>query len=311
MRRTHRVPFLTLMLIGWLGAAAAWAEVQFEPTPVTIASRETSVTIELSESGAPVSAHRIGSVRLTIDGHDYGHMVRVDRRAGVLRLTPTASMEIGTYQLEVSIGGRITSIPVYVTLEDEPTSLSSRAREQGLTEMDIRHQLGLYTEGRATVSIEMPEWFYLGKRIDLNMPTPANSSYHWYVNGELEDSGRGPHTFTFPLTTAGTYDFHYIETSPEGKLIESIAKTEAREESAVEIRTEPNRPVRLIGPPGYAGYTWLIESDFISEEIEFLHLFPDPGEYRVACIATGNEDIPDEAFRKVLFHVLVQSAPQR
>lgn len=301
-----RLSLVVLLLAGLVAGSAAIADLSVEPSPVTVESRDEPVIISVMDGPASVAVNRIGSVRFRVGPHDYSHMVRVEPVGGKVRLSPTAAMEIGTYDLSLNINGRPITIPVQVTLEDEPTSLSSRASQQGLTEMDIRHQLGLYTEGRQSVSIDMPEWFYVGKRITFNMPTPAEASYEWYVNGALEKSGSGPHAFTYPLTTADQYDFRYVETSPRGAVIEARARTQAREEPPVEAEVARNRTVRLTGPSGYAAYTWLVGGEFQGEGRDFAYRFSEPGAYRVTCIATDNPSIADEAFRQVIFRVTVQ-----
>lgn len=300
-----------VLLILALAPSVAQADVSFEPSPVLITSREKPVSLNVFKDGAPVAAHRLGSIGFRVGSHDYSNMIKVERSDGSLRLIPTDSMEIGTYDLVVFIDGSPARAQVRVTLDEEPTSLSARAREQGLTEMDIRHQLGLYTEGRQSVSIELPEWFYVGKRISLNMPTPAAAAYEWYVNGELEDSGSGAHTFTFPLTAPGRYDFRYVETVPGGSIIDSRAHTEAREEPPIAVQDEPGRAVQLAGPRDYTSCTWLVDGEYVSEGMTFVHRFPQPGEYRVTCIATGNETIEDEIFRMVIFEVTIDSIHRR
>jgi hypothetical protein len=298
--------FLCSLLVALTICAPQAVAIEINPPIVVMSSSDASVEVNLSVNGKPVAAAAIGPVRLLASGHNYTHMMRIERFDGKLRMTPTSSAEIGTYDLEVVVDGARASAQVQVTLDDEPNSLANRAREQGLTEMDIRHQLGLYTEGPQSVKIELPEWYYLGKQVRLNVPTPADASYQWYVNGQLEHSGSGPHTFVYPLTEPVSYEFQYIETHPDGVTIESRAQTEAREEPPVPIAVDRSRAVHLVGPPDYSGYIWLINGEFHSEDAAFIHRFSEAGQYRVECIATGNDAMTDEAFRKVLFLVSVQ-----
>lgn len=250
------MPTMSRTVFRWAVAAAAlfggavYAEIGFEPSPIVITSRNEPVTVRIVDDGAPVAAGRIGGIRLRIEHRDYSKMMEAGRSDGMLRLTPTPILEIGTYDLDVFIDGRAATMPVVVTLEDEPSSLSRRAFDQGLTELDIRHQLGLYTEGRESVVIDLPEWMYVGKRISLRMPTPAGAAYQWHVNGEPDAQGVGAHTFTYPLTQPGRYSFRYVETGPHGAVIEAAAQTEAREEPPVAVRGGRSDAVRLAGPEG-------------------------------------------------------------
>lgn len=286
-------------------AALPEGDVTFEPPTAVVRSMEEPVDVRITRNGTPVSAGAIGAVRLLVEDHDYSRMLRVERVEGGLRLTPTPLVEIGTYDLVVEVDGAQHAAEVRVTLDEDPNSLANRARAQGLTELDVRHQLGLYTEGPKSVRIDLPEWYYVGKRVQLNMPTPTVASYEWYVNGNAEARGTGPHRFEYPLTAPGTYDFRYVETHSDSGTIESRAQTEAREEPLVPVTGNVGRAVRLVGPAGYTGYTWLIDGEYAAETREFAHRFSETGEYEVTCIATGNAAVEDEAFRKVRFGVVM------
>lgn len=286
-------------------AGTAAGQVVFDPPLLMIDSRAETSFVNITRDGSPVSANSIGGTRFLVGDSDYGHMIRIDRGAGGVSITPTNSIEIGTYDLEIEVSGVPTRLPVRVTLSEDPESLANRAKAQGLTELDIQHQLGLYTEGRQSVRIDLPEWYYLGKIVSLNMPTPAGVAYEWHVNGELESSGLGPHTFTYPLTNPGPHEFRYVEKHPGGGMLETMAHTEAREEAPVATSVAAGREIQLVGPPGYTSYTWLVDDVLISEASTLRHRFREPGEYVAACIASGNPGVADEAFRKVTFLVRV------
>lgn len=280
--------------------------VEFSPSPVVFEAIATPVTVTITQNGGPLPAGSIGRVRFLIEGRDYSHMMRIEVVPVGLRLRPTRTLEIGTYQVEVTIAGRAVVLPAIATLTGEADSIANRAKAQGRSEAEILRELGLYTEGRESVNIALPEFYYVGKQVRIDMDTPEGAAYSWSVNGESAAQGQGAHEFTFVLRAAGPYEFVYTETPPGKSRIEARARTEAREEDPVAVTVTRGRRLRLSAPTGYAGYSWLIDGQPFAEGPEFLHAFMEPGDYRVECVATGNAANQDEAFRGIVYLVTVK-----
>lgn len=279
--------------------------VEFSPAPVVFTSLTTPVTVSITDNGAPVPQSAIGAVRFLIEGKDYSRMMQVARIPGGLRLTPTATLEIGTYELEVVVNGKTVICPARATLVDEPDSMENRVRAQGRSEAEIRRELGQFATGHARIALTLPASYQVGHQMRIAMDAPASSSYEWLVNGESVEKGQGPHEFVYTFRAAGAYEFLYRETGAGGTA-EARAQTQARDADAVPVSVRRGYPVDLTGPEGYAAFTWMVDGEFAGEARTFTYRAGGPGEHRIECIATGNDAIPNEGFRKVVYAVTVR-----
>lgn len=299
------------MRSGWLGtgllllALTPAHSVEISPDRIVIASRSQPEQLRITDQGRPVSRSAIGSVQFMVDGHSYGHMIDVERIDGGLIVRPTEDLEIGTYDLQITVGKVREHVEVVATLTNDPDSIEQRAAAEGITPEQLRQRLGLYRTGRHSLRIDVADAYTIGRRIRFDMPAPDHVRYEWHVNGEAVDSGYGPHVFEYTFRRPGEYRFEYFESGPDGSRARAAATTRAREPAAQVVEAAPDQPVRLLGPAGFSEYMWLINGEIVSGERDLERAFEAPGSYRVECVATGAaaEHI---AFQKAVYEVVVR-----
>lgn len=293
-----------MLVTAALGAPAAAVEIA--PSVVVLTSRAQSELLTVTDRGEPVPASSIGAVQFLVGDHAYNHMINVERTDGGIILRPTEELEIGTYTLQVAVGGTRVAAEVRATLVNEPDSIESRAAQEGLTPEQYRRQLGLYRTGRQAVEIVLPEWYYVGRQVRFEMPAFEQATYEWRVNGEIVESGSGPHVFSFTFRRPGEYRFEYVERLPNGETVHSTAVTHARDPEPATVHVDEGGAVHLQGPRGFANYTWLVDGVAVSEAADLTHTFERPGDYQVECIASGGSSPESTAFQKVIYRVIVR-----
>lgn len=290
-----------LLVVVQSGAAA----VEISPSTVTITSREQAELLTITDRGQPVPASSIGSVQFLVDDHAYGHMVEIERVDGGLILRPTPELEIGTYELRVTVGNSRAVARVVASLEHYPDSLEARAAAEGVTPDEFRRRLGLYSTGRHVLQIDLPESYQLGRQVRFDIPAPERARYEWRVNGEAVESGYGPHVFEYTLRRPGEYRFEYVEQNLSGGTVHASAVTQAREPEPRVVDLSKDRAVHLLGPTGFSEYMWLIDGQIVSEQPDLTWDFDRTGRYRVECIASGANQSENIAFEKVIYEVIV------
>lgn len=297
--------------IAWLSGmllaitASAYA-VEIAPSTIVITSREQTEKVVITERGRPVPASSIGSVQFLVDNHNYIHMIEVDRVAGGIVVRPTKDLEIGTYELRVTVGSSRVSATVLATLVHDPDSIQSRAAALGITADELRRQMGLYTTGRQSMQLDFAEWYPVGRRVRIEIPAPERARYEWRLNGESIDSGYGPHVFEYTLRRPGPHRFEYIETDPGGATVRTEAVTTVGEPETRLVNLAAKQSVHLLGPEGFTEYTWLIDGEIVSDGMDLTQSFSRPGEYRVECIASGHVTAEDVAFEKATYRIVVR-----
>lgn len=288
-------------------SAISSTAVEISPSTVIVASRDQAELLTITDHGRPVPAPEIGSIQFLVGDHSYGHMIDVERVDGGLIVRPTPDLEIGTYDLRVTVGSSRVVATVIATLEQYPDSIENQATAEGLTPEEFRRKLGLYSTGRHIVRIELPEQYEIGRIVRLNVPAPERVRYEWRVNGEIITSGYGAHLFEHTLRRPGEYRFEYLEQNFDGGSIHATAVTRAVEPDPRVVELTTNRAVLLLGPVGFSEYVWFVDGKFLSEQQDLTREFETPAEYRVECIATGDTREQNLAFQKVAYRVIVRS----
>lgn len=284
----------------------AAAAVEVSPGTLVIHSREQAEMLTITDGGNPVPKTSIGTVRFLVDDHEYGHMIEVERMDGGLVVRPTPELEIGTYELQITVGNERVRCNVVANLGDDPDSIENRAGAAGLTADQYRRELGLYKTGRHTLQLDLPEWYYVGRQVRFEIPAPQTARFEWRVNGEVVETGYGPHTFEYTLRRAGGYRFEYLEGDSGGWSVYANADTQAREPEPRVVVLEKDQAVHLLGPAGFNDYIWLVDGEAVSTSPDLTRTFETPGIYRAECIASGGSPTDDVAFQKAIYEIRVR-----
>ncbi|MEA3366371.1 MAG: hypothetical protein U9Q79_12090, partial [Candidatus Hydrogenedentes bacterium] len=163
--------------------SAGAAELKADPDVLVFHRTDQSITTTLTRDGGPLPAGEIGEIKLWASGHDYDEMFGYDRADGALTLTPTKYCEVGSYDLVVKTSGGNLKLLVYTPLDEMPGTLQKVATSMGITIEELRKRMGLVSSlGRRDVSISLPEVYYEGQALELELEDIEGATHTWKIN---------------------------------------------------------------------------------------------------------------------------------
>ena len=274
-----RLPKRWLAAMALVVAPAALA-VEAVPNTIEIKTADQPVTIGVTHNGTPVPAASISSVKLFVEKHDYDHMITVEKADGAVTIRPTEALELGHYDLAINTAQGEVRIPVTALQGIADEGLEARAKRQGVTVDEIRAQLGIsQSVGQERIELNLPNVYYVGQMLKMDMELRAGRTGAWWVNGEAAGAPGGSVNYAFDQV--GVYDFAYIE--KEGDRTVGVAM------DTVNVVAEPSIPVSvntgvkqtLNGPEGYGKYTWKLDGVESGTGPTWTATFESPGTRRV------------------------------
>ena len=229
MWREDRVRWLAsrilAMVILAMGAAAL-AEVTADPASIIFKSVKDRFSIKLTANGKPLPAGNIRGWRFVAADHGYKHMIRCEKKDGSLDVTASPTMEVGTYDFIIDTKAGGAKVNVTVTFAEEKDIVQQEAAKKGESIEQAKIALGLAKEGqRGTVTITLPNEYFVGQTMTLTMPVIENHSYTWAINGVAIESGVGKNTFSYTFAKEGDYTLQYTEKVGNATVAKAEAKT--------------------------------------------------------------------------------------
>jgi len=308
-----RIAAACAALVLLLPAAQTSAAVIADPPSVVFTAPSQTARISLTADGVPVPSADVRAWRFLASSHDYHHMLRLDAVAGGVDITPSPTMEVGSYDLQIETAGGSVSVRVVASLSEVPDIVERTAQLTGQSERQIEERMGLLTPiRRESVQIALPPVFYEGETLNVSVAnTPvAGRNYVWFLNGavvaEGPDKNRLVHTFNEP----GEFVLTYIETEiSDGKVV-AVARTSAHTRVVpvppVPTDVAAGTKVEFLPPSGYQSHGWGIDGTSVSSEPVLRHVFNTPGNYVVECLATAPVDPAAQQFMRIRYNVTVR-----
>lgn len=302
-RRFQTDGVLCAVLVCLAAAAPGYAAVTADPAQATFTSPRQSVVITLTADGAPIPADEIRSWQLLASGHDYKHMLDVEKREGALKIAPSSTIEVGSYDLNIETARGAVMVRVFAPLSDLPDIVEKRAALTGESESRIKEKLGLQTDlGRGETVISLAPVYYEGQTLELTMPAVAGCGYAWFMNGEVVAEGPGENSLSHTFMHPGEYVLTFIETRAAAGGAEctqrAVAHTRVVPVPPVPTEVPVNAEITFLPAPGYAKHAWSLDGQAVSTGAVLKHTFSEPGSHTIECVASSPDRGPVQGFMR-------------
>ena len=315
MKQRNRVRangFVYAFLILSLSATVSYGAVTADPAKATFTSLQQSATIKLTNDGAPIPAKDIGGWQFIVSGHDYKHMLNVKKMDGALEISPSTTMEVGSYDLNIETEEGPVVVRVFAPLSDLPNVIEKTAELTGQSDQRIKEKLGMVTAtGREDIQIDLPPVYYEGQTLNLTMPLQPGHSCAWFMNGSLVAEGPEQNALSYTFEEPGEFVLTYIETEQsDGKTIalgRARAYTRVVLMPGIPVETAVNAETAFAPPPGYLKHVWRIDGQEVSTEPTLRQTFPAAGTYTVECMSTSPDGEPAQGFLRIRYITTVNS----
>lgn len=300
-----------LALVAVAGMAAARAQVVAQPSEITFTRSDQTHQVSLTHEGKPLTEAEIGASKIYIEKNDYDEFFTIRKGAGVLTITPTAQVELSTYEWVIQTTYGPVTVRVLTPLQDDPNSIENRAKQLGITVEELKIRLGLFTKGpREDVTLMLPGTYYTGQSLKVSMDKKPGRTYTWRVNNQVVAEGPDANTLNYTFTQAGPQIIEYTASENGGVVASAIASTnvvalEGGATLAPAASLAPATIVVLRAPDGYTKYVWKADGKVLQEGAELRHDFGKPGSYLVVLEAGQPvlEGLP--ATKSTEYHVVV------
>jgi hypothetical protein len=300
------------LMILCLPAAVSHGAVTAEPAKATFTSPQQSAIIKLTNDGAPIPAKDIRGWRFIASDHDYKHMLTVEKTDGALKIAPSATMEVGSYDLNIeTVQGKV-SVQVFAPLSDVPSVVEKMASLTGLSEKKVKEKLGMIAAfEREDTQIDLPPVYYEGQTLELTMAAKPGHVSSWFINGDPVAEGPDQNALAYTFKEPGEYVVNYIESRSENGEIKSatraVARTRVVPMPSVPTEVAVNTEMEFAPPPGYQKHFWLIDDQKVSTEPTLKHTFREPGTHTVECLASAPIQGPAQGFLRLRYNAVVKA----
>lgn len=298
------ITFLCLLPTLSYGAVTA------DPATATFTSPQQSVIINLTNNGVPIPEKDISGWQLFASDHDYRHMLTVETMDGALKIAPSKTLEVGSYDLNIETAEGSVIVHVFAPLSDLPDIVSKTAAITGLSEQKIREKLGMTNElGRDQIQLELPPVYYEGQTLELSMPLSTGREAFWFVNGDPVTGATGQNSLVYTFSEPGEYVVIYIETkATDGKtsiLARGRAYTRVVSMPATQTEVTVNTEIEYLPPAGYRNHVWRIDGQEFSIQPVLKYSFKEPGVHTVECLASSPIEGPAQGFSRIRYNTIV------
>lgn len=293
---------LAAMVIALAPAAMA---LEATPNPIEIKTADQSVTIALTDKGAPVPAADISSVKLYVDDHDYDHMITVVKADGSITIRPTEALELGHYDLAIKTSHGEMRVPVTALQGVADEGLEARAKRQGVTVEEIKKQLGIsQAVGQDRITLGLSQVYYTGQSLKISMEPKSGRAGTWMVNGVAVVAQGASLNYTFEQP--GVYDFAYVEKEGERTVGVGLGTASVVAEPAIPVSVKAGVKQTLLGPEGYGSYAWKLDGAEAGKGSSWTGTFAAPGTHVVTLRAESPRDANAQNFRDLSYAITVQ-----
>jgi hypothetical protein len=286
MRETkQRIKAAVAVMAAALLIPATAGALTAEPATVTFHAQDDTVTITLRDNGAALNGAAVTGWKLMASGHDYNHMLDVQKTADGLVVSPTNDLEMGTYDLVVSTRAGSATVDVRAPLTELKSIVDEMAAKWGISTAEAKDRLGMKTTpGTAEVDITVPATYYEGQSLSLDVPMVDNE-LRWLVNGKVVEEGPGATSLAYTFEETGNYVIT-VQVLEDGTIVGSDSVwTTVAPRPAVAWSVRPGREFTLDAPFGYATYMWKVDGEVVGTGRTLTHRFQTPGTYDVTCKA--------------------------
>ena len=302
---TGRTVLLLAALLLALPSARA-AMVTATPDTVTFDNAAVSAAVALAADGVPIPAAEIRGFRLLVGGSDYSHMLRFSKADGAVTISPSPTVEVGSYDLVISTGRGEARVRVYTPLGEHPSSLEVLAQKLGMTVEELKNRSGKSgSMARQQLQLDLPPLYHTGQTLALDMGASPEVLAVWEVNREKVSEGAGAGRLEYLFREPGAYLFTYTE-SRDGVVVASVSGlVEVVDEPVIKTETAAKTQYGLNAPEGYRKNTWTLDGQAVSATPKFEQTFEAPGEHIIILLqeepASGNPG----GFRKIRWQLTV------
>ena len=224
----HTSGAVCALMVLCLSATLSYGAVTADPAKVTFTAPQQSATITLTKDGAPIPAKDIRGWQFLASGHDYKHMLDVEKMDGALKIAPSKTLEVGSYDLNIETAQGSVIVQVFAPLSDLPDIVEKMESLTGLSEKKVKEKMGLTTPaGREETKIALAGVYYEGQTLELSMPVTPGRAYAWFMNGDLVAEGPHQNTLSYTFKEPGEYVLTYIETEKKDGKMATVARTTA------------------------------------------------------------------------------------
>ncbi|MFO7973530.1 MAG: hypothetical protein R6V12_02730 [Candidatus Hydrogenedentota bacterium] len=302
---------LSLALLAFLGMAggaipATAAELKAEPEVLVFHRTDQSATTTLTRDGEPLPANEIGEIKLWASGHDYKEMFRYDKAEGALTLTPTQYCEVGSYKLVIKTSSDNLTLQVYTPLDEMPGTLQKMAASMGVTVEELREQMGLVTSlGRMDVSIALPEVYYEGQALELELKDIEGAIHTWKINGTVVKKGPDATSLFYVFPKPGLVVLEYTATREGQTVAAAKASTIVVKVPPIQWKVPRNVEFTLHATPGYSTYSWMVNGKPAGQGKALRYTFQEAGPATIECLCEEPTSGPKGTFLRITYKVTV------
>ncbi|MBI5092537.1 MAG: hypothetical protein HZB26_08860 [Candidatus Hydrogenedentes bacterium] len=301
-----------VLMVMCLSATLSYGAVTADPASATFTSPQQSATIKLTAAGAPIPAKDIRSWQFLASGHDYKHMLSVEKMDGALKIAPSKTLEVGSYDLNIETAQGSVIVQVLAPLSDVPDVVEKMAALTGQSEKKIEEKMGLATAtSRSEIKIDLPPVYYEGQTLELTVPAKPGPGHAcvWFMNGDSVAEGPERNSLTYTFKEPGEYVLIYIETAKENDKTVAVARAKAHTRvvpvPGVSTEVAVNTETEFTTPPGYQKYVWRIDGKEVSREPALKHTFKEAGVHTVECLASSPDKGPAQGFLRTRYNTTV------
>lgn len=293
-----------------LSPTLSYAAVTADPATATFTSPQQSVVINLTNDGAPIPKKDIAGWQLFASGHDYRHMLTVEAMDGALKIAPSTTLEVGSYDLNIETTAGAVIVRVFAPLSDLPDIVTKTAALTGLSEQKIQEKMGMTTElGRDQIQLELPPVYYEGQTLELSMPLKPGRDALWFVNGDPVTGGTGQNGLVYTFKEPGEYVVTYLETeTTDGKTSTAArgrAYTRAVAMPAIQTEVTVHTEIDFLPPAGYRNHVWRVDGQEVSVQPVLKYSFTETGVHTVECLASSPGEGPEQGFSRIRYNTTV------
>jgi len=293
MRTSHGIVFTALFVAASCAGAVTFTT---DPEEVVFNKASDSATVKVWADGAPVPASDIRSFHLMVGSSDYGHMFRFSKADGAVTLTPSPTVEVGSYDLRIATAKGDAWVKVYTPLGENKTSLQSLANKLNMPLDDLKRQTGMAQQRRVRggVGMSLPPVYPVGRTLTLDMGTAPNVKARWEVDKKVISEGLGAGNLVYLFKEPGPHLFTYTEFDGDAVSGQASDIVEGAENPANDVSVDVHTKLTLAAPTGYGKHTWTVNGEAADgdENIEI------------------KRDAPCELVVKVLSEKPVQGRPE-
>ncbi len=306
LRGTAVAGLLAFWVITAAAAPAFAAALKADPDVLVFHHTNQSLTAAITRDGQPLPAAEMGEVKLWASGHDYDEMFRYDKSDGALKLTPTGFCEVGSYDMVLTTPSGNLNLKVFTPLDEMPETLERVAASMGISLDELRRRMGLVTSlGEVKVSFSLPEVYYEGQALELELDAIEGVTHTWKVNDAVVAEGPDAARLFYVFDTPGLALVEYTASRAGQTVAAASDSTMVARVPAIEWKVPGNVEFTLNAAPGYGKYTWTVNGKPAGQGESLTYKFTGVGPASIECLCEEPASGPKGTFLRIAYDVTV------